>query len=134
MSTSEPAYASARRAAAGPAARPHARRGTIVDFDALGDNEPMDRYAGSARLEWWANRHTCLGAVEVNLEVTVDTAGWHASARFAAPLAGEDLEDWSLLMLADPCFTLRLLEDDQATIDVHVEQAQPDAPMVLTAI
>jgi hypothetical protein len=94
----------------------------------------MDRYAGPARLEWWANRHTCLGAVEVNLEVTVDAAGWHASARFATPLVGEDLEGWSVLMLADPYFTLRLLEDDQATIDVHVEQAQPDAPLVLTAI
>ena len=93
----------------------------------------MDRYAGPARLEWWANRHTCLGAVEVNLEVTVDAAGWHASARFAAPLVDEELEGWSFLMLLDPCFTLRLLEDDQATIDVRVEQAQLDAPLVLTA-
>jgi hypothetical protein len=40
----------------------------------------------------------------------------------------------ALLTLLDPCFTLRLLEDEQATIDVHVEQAQSDAPLMLTAI
>jgi hypothetical protein len=99
-----------------------------------GDNGWVDRYAGPARLEWWANRHTCLGAVDVNLEVTVNASGWHASAKFAKPLAGEELEGWSVLMLLDPYFTLRLLEDEQATIDVNVKQAQLDGPLVLTAI
>jgi hypothetical protein len=38
------------------------------------------------------------------------------------------------MMALGPCFTLRLLEDKEATIDVHVEQSQLDAPLVLTAI
>jgi hypothetical protein len=94
----------------------------------------MDRYTGPARLEWWANRHTCLGAVEVSLEVTVDAAGWRALARFTAPPEGDDLEGWLVMMALSPCFTLRLLEDEEATLDVRVEQSQLDAPLVLTAI
>ena len=75
----------------------------------------MDRYEGPARLEWWANRGTCLGSAEVALSVSVDASTWHASATFAQPLNGEDREGWSFLMDVDPYFTLRLLEDDSGS-------------------
>jgi hypothetical protein len=47
---------------------------------------------------------------------------------------GDDLEGWLVTMALGPCFTLRLLEDEEATIDVRVEQSQLDAPLVLIAI
>ena len=97
-----------------------------------GDTRLVDRYAGPAWLEWWANRDTCLGSVEVNLQVTVDDEGWHASATFAAPLVGEDREAWEFLMQLDQYFTLRLREDEQATIEVRVEEAEPDERLVLS--
>lgn len=93
----------------------------------------MERYGGSARLEWWANTHACLGAAEVNLEVALDATGWHASARFTVPPVDEEFEAWSLMLL-DPCFILRLLEDEQAAIEVRVEQPQLAASLALTAI
>jgi hypothetical protein len=92
----------------------------------------MDHYEGPARLEWWANRSTCLGSAEVALSVSVDANAWHASAIFARPLSGEDREGWSFLMDLDPYFTLRLLEDDDSTIDVWVVD-ESDGQLTLAA-
>lgn len=93
----------------------------------------MDSYAGSAWLEWWANRDTCLGSVEVNLRVTVDGEGWRALAAFAMPLEGEEREAWEFLMQLGPCFTLRLREDEQATIEVRVEELERGERLALSA-
>ena len=86
----------------------------------------MDRYTGLARLEWWANRSTCLGSVDVNLVVVADGEDWRVSATFVAALGGEDRDGWSFLMELDPHFTLRFLEDQEATILVRVEESETD--------
>lgn len=106
---------------------------SMVSCSAGGDTRLVDRYAGPAWLEWWANRETCLGSVEVNLQVTVDDEGWRASATFAMPLVGEDREAWEFLMRLDPYFTLRLPEDEQATIEVRVEESEPGERLALSA-
>ncbi|MFB4318031.1 hypothetical protein [Actinomadura sp. 21ATH] len=62
----------------------------------------MDRCEGPARLEWWANRHTCLASVDVRVTVTADDSGWHTTASLVSPLTGEDREGWDLLMTASP--------------------------------
>jgi len=93
----------------------------------------MDRYAGPARLEWWANSTTCLGSFDVNVTAVVDDAGWHTSATFVAPPRGEDREGWLFLLRLDPHFTLRPLADEQATILVRVAEDQGDGRLLLTA-
>lgn len=93
----------------------------------------MDGYVGPARLEWQANSVTCLGSIDVDLSVVVDDVGWHASARFVAPLLGEDREGWRFLLQLDPYFTLRFLEDEQATILVRVDEEADGGRLRLTA-
>lgn len=93
----------------------------------------MDGYVGPARLEWHANSVTCLGLIDVDLSVVVDDVGWHASARFVAPLLGEDREGWRFLPQLDPYFTLRFLEDGQATILVRVDEEADGGRLRLTA-
>lgn len=92
----------------------------------------VDRYEGPARLEWWANTSTCLGSVDVEVSVTVDARGWHASAAFASRLDDDEQEGWSFLMDLSPYFTLRLLEDEGSTIDVGVVE-EPDGRLTLIA-
>jgi hypothetical protein len=93
----------------------------------------VDSYEGPARLEWQANSDTCLGSFDVDLTVVVDDTGWHASATFVAPPQGEDREGWAFLMQLGPYFTLRLLEDEQATILVHVNEEAQEGRLLLTA-
>ena len=83
-------------------------------------------------MEWWVNGSTCLGSVDVELSVTVDAGGWHASAAFASRLDDDEQEGWSFLMDLGLYFTLRLLEDEGATIDVGVVE-EPDGRLTLTA-
>ena len=80
----------------------------------------MDQYQGAARLEWWANRSTCLGAVAVEVDVAWSAeAGWSATAVLTPPLTGEDLEGFEFLMSISPFFTLRF--PDESTFPVGVE-------------
>jgi hypothetical protein len=80
----------------------------------------MDRYQGAARLEWWANRSTCLGAVAVEVDVVWSAEGsWEATAVLTPPLTGEDLEGFEFLMTMSPFFTLRF--PDESTFPVGVE-------------
>lgn len=92
----------------------------------------MDSYAGPARLEWQANSSTCLGSFDVDLAVVVDDAGWHASATFVTPPRGQDREGWAFLMRLGPYLTLRLLEDEQATILVRVDEGAQEGHLLLT--
>jgi hypothetical protein len=92
----------------------------------------MDSYAGPARPEWQANPDTCLSSFDVDLTVVVDDAGWHASATFVTPPQGDEREGWSFLMKLGPYFALRLLEDQQATILVRVDE-DADGHLLLTA-
>lgn len=87
----------------------------------------MDRYEGAARLEWWANRHFCLGSFDVCVMVLHDDSGWHASAVFVSPLSEADRECWDFLMKLSPYFTLRFKGDDQAAIDVRVDESEDGA-------
>ncbi|MEU8798192.1 hypothetical protein [Spirillospora sp. NPDC048819] len=93
----------------------------------------MDRYEGSARLEWWANRHTCLGSIEVRVLVVNDSSGWRATAAFTSPLIAEDREAWTFLKDLSPYFTLRFEDDEHATIEVRVDEPQ-QGELTLTAV
>ncbi len=80
----------------------------------------MDRYQGAARLEWWANRSTCLGVVAVEVDVVWSAeGGWEATAALTPPLTGEDLEGCEFLMTMSPFFTLRF--PNESTFPVRVE-------------
>lgn len=104
--------------------------GRVVDAAIL---TPMDTYEGAARLEWWANRDTCLGAVDVRVLIVSSDAGWHASAAFASPLTAEDREAWTFLMTLAPNLTLRFEGDDDAAIDVRVDEPH-EGELTLTAV
>lgn len=69
----------------------------------------------------------------MDLNVAVDDAGWHASATFVTSPVGEDREGWAFPMQVSPYFTLRLLEDEQATILVQVEEEAWDGRLLLAA-
>jgi hypothetical protein len=86
----------------------------------------MDTYEGPAQLEWWANRQTCLSSADVRVRVISDASGWHVSAAFTSPLTGEDREGWAFLRELSPYFTLRFEEDEDAAIDVHVDEPRGD--------
>jgi hypothetical protein len=92
----------------------------------------MDRYEGPARLEWWANKHTCLGFIDVRVIVVPDASGWRASAAIASPLTVEDREGWVFLIGLSPYFTLRFEADVDAVIDVRVDESA-DGDLMLTA-
>ncbi|MFD0691406.1 hypothetical protein [Actinomadura fibrosa] len=82
----------------------------------------MDTYEGAARLEWWANRHTCLCSVNVHVVIVSDASGWRISATLIPPLTGEERESWMFLVALSPYFTLRFDDDENATINVRVEE------------
>ncbi|WP_242908748.1 hypothetical protein [Actinomadura terrae] len=83
----------------------------------------MDTYEGSARLEWWANTLTCLSSEGVRVVIVSDDSGWLASATFSPPLTAEEQEGWRFLMALSPAFLLRFDDDEDAEIEVHVEEA-----------
>lgn len=93
----------------------------------------MDRYQGPARLEWWANKDTCLASIDVRLLVVSDSAGWRSTAAFASPLTGEDREGWEFLMMLSPYFTLRFESEEDARIDVRVDELE-EGELVLSVV
>ncbi|MFA1542276.1 hypothetical protein [Actinomadura monticuli] len=93
----------------------------------------MDTYEGAARLEWWANRDTCLCSVSVAIAIVSDDSGWRVSATFVPPLNGEDREGWMFLMALSPYCTLRFDDDEDATVDVRVEEPS-EGKLVLSAV
>lgn len=82
----------------------------------------MDTYEGAARLEWWANRATCLCSANVHVVIVRDDSGWHVSATFVTPLTSEEREGWTFLIALSPYYTLRFDDDEDATIDVRVSE------------
>lgn len=92
----------------------------------------MDTCEALARLEWWANRDTCLSSIDVRVLVVSDDSGWHASAAFVSPLTDEDRQGWVLLMELSPYFTLRFEGDLDAAVDVCVEE-RSEGELTLTA-
>ncbi|MFJ9026785.1 hypothetical protein ACIRPU_43685 [Streptomyces sp. NPDC102259] len=89
----------------------------------------MDSYEGSAALEWWANRSTCLGRFRVRVVVRSGDA-WTCEASPESPLGAEDRESFDFLMELDPCFPLRF--DDTSALLVDVVEAGAER-LILTA-
>ncbi|MYU47393.1 hypothetical protein GTV15_01270 [Streptomyces sp. SID7803] len=93
----------------------------------------MDSYEGTATLEWWANRLTCLGRLRVQIAVRAGGDTWRSGgAAFESPVApGGDRESFDLLMQLDPHFTLRF--GDASTLLVKVVEAGVEGGLALTA-
>ncbi|MBK3541609.1 hypothetical protein [Streptomyces sp. MBT60] len=84
----------------------------------------MDRFVGQSRLEWWANRSTCLGTYDIAITVTVDADGeWRATGRQATALDASERESWDFLLEMDPHFSLAFPEEDCGGITVRVVEA-----------
>lgn len=90
----------------------------------------MDSYDGAARLDWWANRSTCLGSYGVRVAVRVSGDVRTCEATVEPRLSAEDQEGFDFLMELDPLFTLRF--DDESTVLVEVV-ATGGGRLVLTA-
>ncbi|WP_329023308.1 MULTISPECIES: hypothetical protein [unclassified Streptomyces] len=91
----------------------------------------MDSYEGTATLEWWANRSTCLGRLRVRIAVCTAGDNWTCEAALGSPLAAEDKKSFDFLMQLDPHFTLRF--DDASTLLVNVVEAGVEGRLILTA-
>lgn len=91
----------------------------------------MDSYEGTATLEWWANRSTCLGRLRVQVAVRVAGDTWMSEATLESPLAAEDRDSFDFLIQLDPHFTLRF--DDESTLLVKVVEAGVEGRLILTA-
>lgn len=108
-----------------------------LPLDAQAHNVPlvhdtwgMDSYQGTATLEWWANRWTCLGKLRVRVAIRCAADTWTSDATLASPLTAEDQDAFDLLMRLDPHFTLRF--DDTSTLLVKVAEAGDEGCLVLT--
>jgi hypothetical protein len=91
----------------------------------------MDSYEGTATLEWWANRSTCLARLGVRVAVRVTGNDWTCDAILEPPLSGEDWEGFDFLMALDPVFTLRF--DEESSLHVNVAATGGDGRLTLTA-
>ncbi|MFF2308203.1 hypothetical protein ACFVVP_37575 [Streptomyces sp. NPDC058128] len=92
----------------------------------------MDRFAGQARLEWWANHATCLEKYDIDITVTVDAVGtWRATGRHATALDTTQREGWDFLMEMDPHFSIVFPGEGNGGILVRVFEAG-DGTLTLT--
>ncbi|WP_327702010.1 hypothetical protein [Streptomyces decoyicus] len=76
----------------------------------------MDRYEGTAHLEWWANRSTCPARLPVVIVPAAGEGTWNATV--SPPLDRDAGEDLQLLIDAGPHFTLRFAEDAATEVEV----------------
>lgn len=91
----------------------------------------MDSYEGTATLEWWANRSTCLARFGVRVSVGVTGNDWTCDATLEPSLTGEDRESFDFLMALDPLFTLRF--DEESMLHVNVAATNDGGGLTLTA-
>lgn len=91
----------------------------------------MDRYEGTATLEWWANRSTCLGRFPVRVAVRVTGNGWTCEASLTPVPSREDRERFDVLLRLDPVFTL--VFEEKSTLPVTVAAAGDDGRLILSA-
>ncbi|MFJ2440599.1 MULTISPECIES: hypothetical protein [unclassified Streptomyces] len=80
----------------------------------------MDRYRGTACLEWWVNRSTCLARISVGIDNTPSDNAWNAAPH--PPLEPGARDDMRLLIEASPYFTLRLA--DGSAVEVEVDHSE----------
>ncbi|MCX5281356.1 hypothetical protein [Streptomyces sp. NBC_00198] len=86
---------------------------------------------GTATLEWWAHRLTCLGAFEVRIAIRITDHSWTCDASLCPLPPAQEREDFASLVEVDPFFALRF--DDGSTLDVQVVSADADGGLVITA-
>ncbi|MFD3458069.1 hypothetical protein ACFWVC_38630 [Streptomyces sp. NPDC058691] len=91
----------------------------------------MDSYEGTATLEWWANRSTCLARLGVRVAARVTGNDWTCDAILEPSLTAEDRESFNSLMALDPLFTLRF--DEESMLHVSVAATGDDGRLTLTA-
>ena len=85
----------------------------------------MDRFAGRARLAWWANHSTCLEMYDIDITVTVDAVGmWRATGRHADSLDTTQREGWDFLMEMGPHFSVAFPGEDRGGIMVKVVEVE----------
>ncbi|MGW5669393.1 hypothetical protein [Micromonospora sp. NPDC003776] len=89
----------------------------------------MERFEGRCRLEWWANRSTLLGSVEVAVVISPRGASWDAHGRLVDD-EESDREAFAQLCDLDPVFTLRF--EDASTVVVIVHSAGEQGRFTLT--
>jgi hypothetical protein len=75
----------------------------------------VDRFEGTAWLDWWANSSTNLGGIEVLVTVTHTAGAWEARGHLIDD-HDEVREGFAFLCDLDPAFTLRFV--DEATLQV----------------
>ncbi|MEU6852626.1 hypothetical protein ABZ901_22215 [Actinacidiphila alni] len=93
----------------------------------------MDSYEGTAALEWWANRSTCLGEFTVRVAIRVSGDDWTCAAHLEPPLSAEDRESFDFLMELEPVFLLRLDDDGALPVTVAAAPSGEATHLVLTA-
>ncbi|MFI0939705.1 hypothetical protein [Streptomyces sp. NPDC021020] len=91
----------------------------------------MDNFEGTATLEWWANRSTCLARLGVRVTARATGNNWTCDAVLEPPLTAEERENFDFLTALDPLFTLRFGEDGM--LHVHVAAAEGDGRLTLAA-
>lgn len=93
----------------------------------------MDNFEGTATLEWWANRSTCLARLGVRVTRVTANDGT-CDAILEPPLTAEERENFDFLMALDPLFTLRTLRfGEECLLHVHVVAAEDDGRLTLAA-
>ncbi|GGX94334.1 hypothetical protein [Streptomyces fructofermentans] len=66
-------------------------------------SDRVDRFAGQARLEWWANQAICLEMYDIDITVAVDTGGeLRATGRHTSTLDATQREGWDFLVTPPP--------------------------------
>jgi hypothetical protein len=75
----------------------------------------MDRFEGRCWLDWWVNRSTNFGDIEVSVVITASQAGWDAHGQLTR---NDECEGFAFLCALDPVFTLRFQDD--STVQVAV--------------
>lgn len=72
------------------------------------------------KLEWWANRSTCLGSFAAHIEILECPSGLSATGRLTLEELGDPdiVKGWELLGIIDPVF--RLVFDDGSDFEVQV--------------
>jgi hypothetical protein len=94
-------------------------------MDAMNPSAPV-------KLEWWANRSTCLGIFTAHIEVHERQAGLIAAGVLTVEELGdpEAVKNWELLCAIDPIF--RLIFEDGSDFEVRVDPSDKTGAFELT--
>lgn len=84
------------------------------------------------KLEWWANRSTCLGSFAAHIEIHERVSDLSATGRLAVEALNDPntLKGWCLLCSIDPVF--RLVFEDGSDFEVQVDPGAETGAFELT--